>query len=341
MCHHLPVDPVDRELDPVLHRHPIAKAPLPVAGPLDAIDLVGFGKFDLHPSPVLARDPTPPIAELAIIDVFQFVDGVACQRSRSTRFASERHVLATRGENLKFVDARLRTIGSIDRKAHELGGGNGKGLHVPARSDRRPLGRGRSLRLGGQCAQLPKLCFAHHQGLAQRLSLLLRRAVRAHVDGPRAKPYSGKDGLHRIVVPLRHRIELVVVAARTADRQPKKGGPRRVDHVRQFVLPLHQGQVHIRALHDVIRPRHQESRSDVRPQRVARDVLFHELVIRLVLVERLDDVVAKSEGVGPLAICFESVALRKADDVQPMPRHPLAVVRILQHALHQHRPRLR
>ena len=48
--------------------------------------------------------------------------------------------------------------------------------------------------------------------------------------------HSGEDGLQRIEVALRDRIELVVVTPRTADGQSEESGARRADDVGEFVL---------------------------------------------------------------------------------------------------------
>ena len=69
------------------------------------------------------------------------------------------------------------------------------------------------------------------------------------------------------------------------------------------------------------------ARGIVRIQLVARDLLLDEAVVGLVLVERLDHVIAIAPDVGPRLIALEAFAIGVARQVQPVPRPALAVVR--------------
>ena len=55
--------------------------------------------------------------------------------------------------------------------------------------------------------------------------------------------YACEDSLHRVVVRLRDGIELVIVAASTTSGEPEEGGAHGVDHVVQFIHPLHGSEV--------------------------------------------------------------------------------------------------
>ena len=64
-----------------------------------------------------------------------------------------------------------------------------------------------------------------------RLGLLLRRQriIRLHVPEQR--------GLHLVIIFLRYRVELVIVAARAIHRQPQHPAPDRADHVVEILVP--------------------------------------------------------------------------------------------------------
>ena len=62
-------------------------------------------------------------------------------------------------------------------------------------------------------------------------------------------------------------------------------------------------------------------------EHVAGELLLDEPVVRLVGVERADDVVAVRPGVGPRLVLVVAVRLAVVDDVEPVPRPALAVVR--------------
>ena len=97
---------------------------------------------------------------------------------------------------------------------------------------------------------------------------------------------------HRIVVPLRNRIDLMIVAARAANRHPKE----RLAHRPQYVVEIFVSCQF--AISRLIIPNSQTiktSRSDaisitVR-QEVAGQLLLDEAVVWLVLIEGTDDIV--------------------------------------------------
>ncbi len=62
-------------------------------------------------------------------------------------------------------------------------------------------------------------------------------------------------------------------------------------------------------------------------EHVAGDLLLHEPGVRLVRVERADDVVAVRPGVRPRLVLVVAVRLAVVDHVEPVPRPPLAVLR--------------
>ena len=123
-------------------------------------------------------------------------------------------------------------------------------------------------------------------------------------------------------------IELVIVAPGTAERQPHEGGAHHVsDVVQQLLPPLHQvagvvfvGEMAIEA------GRHQRLRI-IREHLVTRQLLLDETVVRLVLIEALNHVVAIAPDIGPRFIGFEALAIGIARQIEPMARPAFAIVR--------------
>jgi len=60
---------------------------------------------------------------------------------------------------------------------------------------------------------------------------------------------------------------------------------------------------------------------------VAGDLPLEKSVLREVVVDGPHDEVTVRPGVGPVVVMLEAVALGEADDVEPVPRPPLAVRR--------------
>ena len=115
----------------------------------------------------------------------------------------------------------------------------------------------------------------------------------------------GEDAVQRVVVLDRDRIELVIVTARAGDGQAEEGLGRRVDALVDGVMDI------VEALADGDEAEGGEARivgRDVRDA-VRGELLDHELVVRLVLVHRVDDVIAVSPGVGVAVVAEEAVTL--------------------------------
>ncbi len=125
----------------------------------------------------------------------------------------------------------------------------------------------------------------------------------------------------------RNGIEFVIVAARAIHGERQKRGACRGHHIVELVGALLGGQHRIGTLHQVHRPADKKSRRLVRAERVAGQLFADEFVIGQISVERTDHVVAVRPRVGARLIHFEPVALRKAHDVQPMPRPAFAISR--------------
>ena len=160
----------------------------------------------------------------------------------------------------------------------------------------------------------------------ERRALLRRRHDAApvrHTLKRRAQP---------VIVLRGDRIEFVVVAARTVDRHPQKRPTRRRNEIvegrRANILPSR----HILITDVVVRPGDEKRAADfsfrpVLTDQIAGEMFDYELIERLVVVERADHVVAKRPEIVDEKIPLETIALTKANDVEPVPPPALAVGR--------------
>ena len=132
-----------------------------------------------------------------------------------------------------------------------------------------------------------------------------------------------------VVVGLENRIELVVVAARALNRQAEHSTAERGDDVVEVLVPplrvvlftkVHAGTGAEEPGGDpglVGRP----------VELIAGDLFLDEPVEGLVPIERGNDVVAISPGVGSVVVLLEAVRVRVPRYVQPVATPTLAVVR--------------
>ena len=137
-----------------------------------------------------------------------------------------------------------------------------------------------------------------------------------------------KSGGDPVIVFLRQRIELVVVAADAGHREPEKTAPDRRDHVVELIIAdlLHR----LRRDLSRIRPRDEESRGTssgilAGHQFVAGELHADEFIVGHVVIERLDDPVAVVVGPGAEAVELVAAALRVAHHIEPVPSPSLAV----------------
>ena len=139
--------------------------------------------------------------------------------------------------------------------------------------------------------------------------------------------------LQRVVIGLRNRIELVIVTPRTLRRQAGDVVDHVGDHVVAVKIP---GDLPVqRVFADVLqrafipRSRGQESQRDrglriVGKQHVPRDLFLHEPAIRLVGVQRLDQVVAIRPGMLANPVLIVAMRLGEVGGVEPVPGPALA-----------------
>ena len=140
----------------------------------------------------------------------------------------------------------------------------------------------------------------------------------------------GQERLEAVVVFLRDRVELVIVAAGTADRQAEEHDRGRVGHLGQHFVAA-EGDFLVAGV-PPDRTEAVEAGRDLQfvavgIDLVAGQLLQHEAVERLVVVERLDDVVAVAPRPGAVAVVLEALGLGVAHDIEPVPAPLLAVVR--------------
>ena len=142
---------------------------------------------------------------------------------------------------------------------------------------------------------------------------------------------------HRVELPLRERVVLVVVALCAADSQSEPGVGDRVEAVHGLLEAL-LGV--FRARLPVLDPIAQEAGRHAllygRPgQQVAGDLLHGEAIERLVAIDRFDDPLTPAPGVRPQGIALVALAVGVARQVEPWQRPALAEMRRLEHLVHQ------
>ena len=133
---------------------------------------------------------------------------------------------------------------------------------------------------------------------------------------------------------LRQRIELVVVTVRAAHGEPEKGG---TVGLRSLALVVDSQLLADRAAFSGADPGTDETRRDdlvraARGQQVPRQLLTHEPVERLVVVERLDDVVAIRPDAAEV-VDVNAVGVAVSRDIQPVARPVLAITGTGQQAI--------
>src|SRR5260370_4929346 len=132
-----------------------------------------------------------------------------------------------------------------------------------------------------------------------------------------------KNSEERVIVARRNRIELVIVAAGAACRYTQERGTQIVHGVGEIARPSTDtnGVGYIACSHDMAPmfglrlPR----------QQIARQLLADELVVRRIVVERLNHVVAILVSLGNREVALAAIGVGIADDVEPLAAPTLAV----------------
>src|SRR5688572_3478186 len=141
--------------------------------------------------------------------------------------------------------------------------------------------------------------------------------------------------LYAVVVPRRNRIELVIVAPRALERMCEECLPYAIGHIIQKSLACDTGNFHPGQLPWT---HAEETGCDeglriVREELIARELLEHEPVVRLVAVERPNDVIAVAPCVAARVIVREPARIGIPDDVEPVAGHLFAVMRRCEQAI--------
>ena len=144
--------------------------------------------------------------------------------------------------------------------------------------------------------------------------------------------YPGNRRRQLVVFFLPNGIKLVVVAARTIDREPDKRLPHRADNLLQLILT--RGFFHeLATTHDcVVQPGDKETDRLLpgwvaRFQHISGDLHAREFIVRHVVVHRVNDPVAIRPEIVADVVPLKTVALAKPREIQPVPPPALAVVR--------------
>ncbi len=135
-------------------------------------------------------------------------------------------------------------------------------------------------------------------------------------------------GLEPVVVFLRDRLELVVVAAGTADRQTEERRADDVGPLREHLVAA-EGDLGIARVSphraEPVEDRRGLALGIARLDLVAGDLLGQKPVERLVAVQAVDDVVAEPPRVGHSAVVLVAFGLGVPHDIEPVLGPPLAV----------------
>ena len=148
----------------------------------------------------------------------------------------------------------------------------------------------------------------------------------------RVRPQVVEEGEHGVVVVLAQRLGLVIVAASTAHRQAKEGLGGGAHDVIEFLVALGAAVLVGAGVEDsktVVTRRDERSRRHV-VQLVAGELLENETIVRLRLVEALNDVVAVSRSERFLPVELVAVRLSVAYKVEPVASPALPVARACQ-----------
>ena len=138
---------------------------------------------------------------------------------------------------------------------------------------------------------------------------------------------SGDEGLHGVIVLGCDGIEFVIMTTSAADAEAKEGLADVHDDLINRILPCEAlGCIIFTDLAGQQNGRcDEEAGGGILTHRIANELLFDEAIIRCVVIESMDDVVAIRPRIGPLRVHFKTVRVGVAHHIQPVLRPPLAV----------------
>jgi hypothetical protein len=130
----------------------------------------------------------------------------------------------------------------------------------------------------------------------------------------------------------------VIVAAGTCVRETEESCPDRIGDIVQDFLAAFQQLPCVALVGEVaVEAGRNQGRRIVGIKLVSRDLLSNEAVIWLVLIERIDDVIAITPDIGSRFIALEAFAIGLAGQVEPVARPSFAVTRGGQQPVHHFR----
>ena len=166
--------------------------------------------------------------------------------------------------------------------------------------------------------------------------------MRVEVIRPLGTIDGGEDGLQVVVVLLSKRVELVVVALRTLDRQRAKCVERITHDLIAVGVPsdlaIDLGFGDFDVPDEIPRTGREEAQSQnavagAGEEHVTSDLFLREAGIGFVFIERSNDVVAIGPSIHPQLVFVIAAGVRVLDDVEPMPRPAFAVVLRIQQSI--------
>ena len=177
--------------------------------------------------------------------------------------------------------------------------------------------------------------------------LLQFRLIRRNLVGSRQRsinrPCDGREErLQTEVILLQNGIELVVVALSAPDPDSQKRFAGHACHFMRDQFPLHPRVSLIPFINSVTQKRRADEDVGIRRiNLVARQMFADELVVRLVVVQRANDIVAERSGIRAESVFAVSIAVGIPDDIEPVLRPAFAITRTRQQFSDQSWPGIR
>ena len=183
--------------------------------------------------------------------------------------------------------------------------------------------------------KLRELALERNEFAAERIGFGLDLCEVRGLGGAFAVLHAGEDGFDREIIRLRDRVELVIMAAGAANGEAEERAAGGTHHVVQFVGALVRGEHGVGTFHAIPGTGHQKTRCCVGSELISSELFEDEAVVRLILVESADHIVAIMPRVRSGLVRFEAVALGEAHHIEPMPRPALAVSRACEQFVHE------
>ena len=121
----------------------------------------------------------------------------------------------------------------------------------------------------------------------------------------------------------------MIVAPRAANRHAEEDGTGGVDHVHPLLNDVHifDLEEHVAIGADAVEARAGSGLRVIGIEFIARNLLFGEAIVRLVVIERLDDVVAVAPGDQQIRILLETGGIAITREIEPVSSPFFAIAR--------------